>query len=340
MTGKTTNITSYQGTHTTLLQNTLHRWSKKEPDVQLISSEGCTVYTQKILLGFYSPVLSSILCSSEPGGEKPTISVPCTVATIKTLLTVLAKGKAYSTDKTILVDVAKVAKILGINFQDWSIPDKIEVVSIVKDEPDDGFENSFGPRIISKQRKLGKRKTKRMFTTLQKTASSNNLVSDKERREKKRKVKVEPSELYANGVGETLTQDATPERSFIQTPPQDTLDELDDVLSKYNALIEQTQTKERLVKKDDKTFTGRAQSSTSNKGKRGVRADVRKITKTDLDVKKFECEKCKKLLSSKSALKAHMYSHVRKSFKCDECDKAFSVKPTLKAHMKKSHTKA
>ena len=143
---KTTNLTAYQDTHITLLHNTIHRWSKREPDIQIISSEGCTIYTQRILLGFYSPLLRDVLDSVDPG-EKPTISVPHNAATVKKLLTVLATGKAFSPEKDNLVEVAKAAKVLGINLRDWSIPDQIEVITIVKDEPDDQF-GELRPRRI------------------------------------------------------------------------------------------------------------------------------------------------------------------------------------------------
>merc|ERR1712096_332909 len=146
-----------------------------------------------------------------------------------------ATGKAYSPDKGDLVEAAKAAKTLGINFLDWSIPDRIEVITIVKDEPDENFGEIRPRRIRPRHRKFGKRKTRQIRETSSlQHASFSDLLSGKD----ERPVKAEPVEER-----ETLNEST----EDLLEPPTSTsiddssLDDLDDVLSKYNLLIAKTQ---------------------------------------------------------------------------------------------------
>jgi len=335
MAAKSSNLAWSQDTHITLLHNTVHRWSKKESDVQIISNEGCTIYTQRILLAFYSELIRQVLDSINPE-EKPTISVPFKAITIKKLLSVLATGKAYSPDKGDLVEAAKAAKTLGINFLDWSIPDRIEVITIVKDEPDENFGEIRPRRIRPRHRKFGKRKTRQIRETSSlQHASFSDLLSGKD----ERPVKAEQVEER-----ETLNEST----EDLLEPPTSTsnddssLDDLDDVLSKYNLLIAKTQ--EQPPKTSVNKRTRSATPNRRSKNKLSIKPDPerrsrsRPSLKHDPERKTVECDKCGKTLASKQSLYQHMFSHAGKSFKCDSCDKAYTMKPTLKMHVKKVHS--
>ena len=277
---KNTNLKATQDTHTTLLHNTIHRWSKKEPDVQIISSEGCTIYTQRILLGFYSPLLCTVLDKSDPG-DKPSISIPYSASTLKKLLALLATGKAFSPDKSDLVEVARAAKALGIHLKDWAIPDKIEVITIVKDEPDDTFSENRPRRIRPRRRKGAKRRARSVQGTS--SLQHSDMISG---RESRRNVKSEPQEMV--DVGQTEINHGGAEDMVNNATADDTtLDELDDVLKKYNALIDKTHEKQA----SKPTVSRRTRSATPNKRRRGK---LSISIKKDPEKKTFGCEQCGK----------------------------------------------
>eukprot|EP00092_Neocalanus_flemingeri_P035924 GFUD01039115.1.p1 GENE.GFUD01039115.1~~GFUD01039115.1.p1 ORF type:complete len:369 (+),score=77.94 GFUD01039115.1:55-1107(+) len=100
---------------TEILLNTIQMWCCQEPDVFFISSEGLKIYSQKILLSFYSPVLRDVL-SNINNDTIPGISVPVDAENISMLLKVLERGLVVSSNKNAFLEVGEVAKILGIAF--------------------------------------------------------------------------------------------------------------------------------------------------------------------------------------------------------------------------------
>merc|ERR1719186_499161 len=100
---------------TEILLNTIQKWCSEEPDVFLISSEGLKIYTQKILLSFYSQTLRDVL-NSINNNSTPGISVPIKAENISILLKVLETGLVISRNKDAFLEVGEAASILGIAF--------------------------------------------------------------------------------------------------------------------------------------------------------------------------------------------------------------------------------
>ena len=122
-------------TYLDILNRTFDKWSNSPPDIYLMSLEGHKIFTQRIILKFYSPWISDILDSSTE--EEAGISLPAVTATIVSLMKVLTTGLVINSAKKDLVEVADLAKMLGITFDNWQIgskKNKIKATSEVKEE--------------------------------------------------------------------------------------------------------------------------------------------------------------------------------------------------------------
>jgi len=101
---------------TEILFNTIHMWCKQEPDIYLVSRDGHKIYSQKILLSFYSPLLRDILSNITDHVTMFGISVPADAEDISLLLKVLETGLVVSSNKNAFLEVGNVANLLDIAF--------------------------------------------------------------------------------------------------------------------------------------------------------------------------------------------------------------------------------
>merc|ERR1719186_2256436 len=106
---------------TGLLVGTMQKWANGQPDVYIISEEGHKIYTQKLLISFYSNTLGSILSSCNSDSDIPGVSIPSPSTSIVNLLKVLATGIAITKTKVDLLDVSKTAEAMGIEMENWQI---------------------------------------------------------------------------------------------------------------------------------------------------------------------------------------------------------------------------
>ena len=58
---------------------------------------------------------------------------------------------------------------------------------------------------------------------------------------------------------------------------------------------------------------------------------------SELKRRRFACEECGRVCSSKWALRVHYLRHGEKTFKCDVCEKMFYTKTELMQHAKLMH---
>ena len=112
--------------HEAVLRGALTDWTKMDPDVHLVSTEGHKIFSHKILLSFYSSHLQQLLnvpvvmFSSQP----VTISVPASAATVAILLKMLVTGKSGTSQREILGEVREAARALGINMRNCFVDGK------------------------------------------------------------------------------------------------------------------------------------------------------------------------------------------------------------------------
>eukprot|EP00092_Neocalanus_flemingeri_P025242 GFUD01027374.1.p1 GENE.GFUD01027374.1~~GFUD01027374.1.p1 ORF type:complete len:432 (-),score=86.85 GFUD01027374.1:44-1339(-) len=139
--------------HLGVLAGTIQKWGNDQPDVYIISEEGHKIYTQKLLVSFYSSTLSNILGSTD--NDIPGVSIPAQSNSIVNLLKVLATGIAISKNKADLLDISKTAEAMGIEMENWQI----------------GVKNS-GAKVVHAETNLKSSKTKK--------SKSKKIVSMKE----------------------------------------------------------------------------------------------------------------------------------------------------------------
>ena len=102
-----------------LVENFLAR---KPADIFMISDDGETVATHKMLLSIFSRSLANILSDHQESAGVPSISVPMKAQEVRNLVRILEEGTVFGEDKEKLLAVAKCGKLLGIeilNLQIW-----------------------------------------------------------------------------------------------------------------------------------------------------------------------------------------------------------------------------
>jgi len=105
--------------HASVLKYTVATWGERQPDVYLVSKEGVKVYTQRILLGFYSKIIGEMLESNKD--DLVGISVPASSSSLTMMLKVLVSGSVIGNNKENLLEVGQAAESLGIVLNDRQI---------------------------------------------------------------------------------------------------------------------------------------------------------------------------------------------------------------------------
>ena len=105
--------------HDEIVNIAFEKWTNCHPDMFLMSTDGDKIYTQRILIQFYSPLLSDMLEADLK--EDVGISVPATTNTLVNLMKVLTTGIAVTKLREDLDEIANIANIIGIDFENWQI---------------------------------------------------------------------------------------------------------------------------------------------------------------------------------------------------------------------------
>jgi len=105
--------------HASMLKYTVVGWGEKQPDMYLVSKEGVKVYTQRILLSFYSKMLGEVLDDIKE--DLAGVSVPASSSSLTMMLKVLVSGSVIATNKADLLEVGQAAEALGIVLNDRQI---------------------------------------------------------------------------------------------------------------------------------------------------------------------------------------------------------------------------
>ena len=115
-------IAHEENVHFAILSSTIQKWSNSHPDVFIISKEGHKIYTQSLLLRFYSRWLPDVLEGAKD--DEVGISVAASSNAIGNFLKVLSSGLVFTKVKTDLLEIADIAESLRINFENWQIGEK------------------------------------------------------------------------------------------------------------------------------------------------------------------------------------------------------------------------
>jgi len=105
--------------HASILKSTVLAWGERQPDVYLVSKEGVKVYTQRIILCFYSKMVGMLVESNKD--DLVGISVPASSTSLTMMLKVLVSGSVIGNNKENLLEVGQAAEALGIVLNDRQI---------------------------------------------------------------------------------------------------------------------------------------------------------------------------------------------------------------------------
>merc|ERR1712142_431170 len=105
--------------HASVLKSAVVSWGERQPDVYLVSKEGVKVYTQRILLCFYSKILGTLLESNRD--DLAGINVPASSSSLTMMLKVLVSGSVIGNNKENLLEVGQAAEAMGIVLNDRQI---------------------------------------------------------------------------------------------------------------------------------------------------------------------------------------------------------------------------
>merc|ERR1719186_2431213 len=109
----------------------------EEADIFIVTVDGDTIETHKILLSLFSRTLASII-SVHPLGERVQgISVPVKTETVRSLVKLLEEGIVFVEDKDELSDVALCGQVLGIDLTNLAIVDQKHFDDIKREELQD-----------------------------------------------------------------------------------------------------------------------------------------------------------------------------------------------------------
>merc|ERR1712129_685073 len=114
--------------HFDVLLDSVKNCSNEEPDILIITEEGNKIFTQRLLLHLYSPMMTSALAAVPPSVVSA-ISLPVSSKALLNFLTVLTTGIAVSEDTQDLLDIRVAAKIIGVDCENFQIGVKKKKVS-------------------------------------------------------------------------------------------------------------------------------------------------------------------------------------------------------------------
>jgi len=291
----------YTSTLVITLTRAVADWTSQQPDVFLVSGDGCKIFTHKILLMFYSEAMRHIL-EEKPSSEISGISVPFPTNSVFLLLKLLISGSVDSDSKSDLTFVTQLAEYLGISL------DNSEIIDSKK----------FGGK---ENKPKSTRKVKSQSKEL-KAVKEEIVLQDEPVVNESELVLMEQNSLDVTGeiVGIDQSENLMDE---IENVEEGIEDQIENVVYQSEDVIKMEK-KDFVCKECGKSFTNSS--------------ILKNHSKTHTGERPYSCSECDKAFSQSGNLKMHKLVHTGElPFQCNQCEKGFRQAGNLRTHVKRYH---
>jgi len=288
--------------HVKLLKPLMRDILEEEPNMFIITDDGETVETHKILLSLFSRSLANILSGYPQDVGMPVISVPMKARAVRNLIRILRKGTVFAEEKKDLLQVAKIGKVLGIELQNLQIGGKMKTIK--------------GSKAIEVSRKDDENSHK---GNEKEKMEINSEVSKKYECEDCNKSFNHMAGLATHCKVKHLKTLEQNLECFVCEKVFTTPTNLEVHMRIH------TGEKPYQCESCDKAFSSQHSLKSHN---------LTHHDKENSELMKVNCQECGKTLRDKQVLKNHMINiHTEKMpFKCDKCDRCFKQAGNMKQH--------
>jgi len=336
--------------HMAVLVEMMHKLGKSQPDMYIISEEGRKIFTHKMLVGFYSPILGSIL-STEYNQDMHGISLPASSNSIVNLLKVMLTGIAISNNKDDLLAVSEVAEAINAKIDNWQVG--VKKCGKVKD-----MQNGDGASKKSLEENVTKTTVKQQDVGFKEKGFFCLYCGKRFRRKDRLKSHykthsgvIYPCEicessfkrrqglkLHMSKVHDTVLTDEKDNQASVKVKVENN-SEIDTVIEDED-WESRRETNIWFAKAVDE-YGNRIVGIPEYQGACQIEGDMMEEDKDNLMKEcelKYSCKQCEKVFKMPHHLRRHESVHMDIRFSCDACQSSFTRKDKLIAHIRKKHS--
>ena len=320
---------------------------KEEADILIVTADGDTIETHKILLSLFSRTLASIISVLPLGERVQGISVPVKTETVRSLVKLLEEGIVFVEDKDDLSDVALCGQVLGIDLTNLAIVDQKHFDDIKREELQDSeikfeqweFKNEDEIKVESEDSEIKLEewefKNEKEIVEEIKVESEDSEIKLEEWEFKNEKEIVEEIKVEPLSVKEEFAPETVDQKSYPCTKCERKLPSLVRLQTHLLTIHLHAIEIQQKCPACGKVY----------KNRKGLQAHLKEHT----GKKSFKCEFCEKSFFRSTHLKSHNLTHGKDSLElaklleqrkvdCPECGKTLRNQQTLNSHMKYTHS--
>ena len=294
-----------QTNQVTILRPLLSEISETVADLFIITSDGETVETHKLLFSLYSQLFTNIL-EDMKSQDMVVVSVPMPSVIVRNMIRILTEGRAYGYHQDHLLEVSHLGSLLGIQFTGLQVGSRKnkQVGNTVDIKPVDTVDDASKQSDVSKE-------------------STGNEV----------KVKIEEKDQQANNLStsEVEEEEEVGMENVLTEPHNNVKEEEQAVVRKWDGskwIEDENSSSSSIVEKKIKcSECGRKFRNIQSRN-----VHLRKEHSVTPVSEQF-CKECDKEFSSGQAFKNHSRLHTgEKPYTCEFCERSFSQHGNMLSH--------